>query len=271
MINVFYGDYINIRTPISSKRKLLLLKERWEKDSDINLIKKNSINKEELYLCHNPEYIENIFNKKVSNGYKNFNLDLAEMDLGQCNSMYESSLYSLRNKTISCSLTAGFHHSNYSSSGPYCTFNGLIYAAIKLKEQGLVNKVGIIDLDFHQGDGTNDIIRNLNIDWIKHLDSAEYGVSNTFKFFLDIKKDLEFMKDCDLIIYLAGMDMYINDPKGGLLEKEELERRDEMIFQWAKNNDIPITWTLAGGYSEMEELIPLHDSTMQIAKKIYSP
>ena len=268
MINVFYNDYIYVETPVPSKKKLLELKKIWMNNDRINLIKNKIIQKEELYICHDHQYVENIFNQKIPNGFRNYSLELANMDLSQCSSMYESSLDCLTNK-ISCSLTAGFHHSHYKNTGPYCTFNGVLYSIVRLKNEGRVNKVGIVDLDFHQGDGTDDIIRRLNLSYIKHIDSARYGNANIFKFFLDLKKDLDSLKDYDLIIYLAGMDMYINDPKGGLLEKEELIQRDEIVFNWAKNNNIPITWTLAGGYTSLEEVTNLHNNTMNIALNIF--
>ena len=270
MINVYYNDFVSVRTPtVPSRKKLVKLKDIWDKDQRIKLIKNNSLKKEELYICHDKKFVDEIFSQKRENGFRNFNLDIANMDLEQCSSMYEASLDALSNK-ISCSLSAGFHHSHYQSTGPYCTFNGVLYSSIRLKNEGKINNIGIIDMDFHQGDGTDDIIRRLNLDYIKHLDSAKYGNSNVFKFFLDIEKDLEKLKNCDLIIYLAGMDMYINDPKGGLLEKKDLIKRDKLILQWAKDNNIPLAWTLAGGYTDLDEVTELHNQTMNIALEIYS-
>ncbi len=67
-----------------------------------------------------------------------------------------------------CSPTSGFHHTGYSHSAGFCTFNGLMATACELRRVGAVKTVGILDCDAHYGDGTDDIINQINIDWIKH-------------------------------------------------------------------------------------------------------
>lgn len=52
-----------------------------------------------------------------------------------------------------------------------------------------------------------------------------------------------------LIIYNAGTDVYVNDPLGGLAITEEgIIERDEIVFQQALQNKIPILMVLSGGY-----------------------
>lgn len=269
MINVYYNDYVSINIlTVPSKLKLLELKKLWMKNKEINLIKNSETEINELKNVHSSKYVDELIQGKRKNGFLNYNIEHTLMDAQQCNSMLESSIDALNNK-VSCSLSAGFHHAHYETIGSYCTFNGLAYTAFKLKELKLIKKIGIIDLDFHQGDGTKDIIRKLNMEYVKHWDSADYSGNNIFKFFLDMEKGLHTMLDCDLIIFVAGMDMYESDPKGGFMSKKELIQRDKIVFNWAKNNNIPISWTLAGGYSEMEKVVKLHNMTMELALDIF--
>lgn len=270
MINVYYNDYISLDVKtVPSRLKLLEIKKIWEKNPNINLIKNKEISEEDIKIVHSSKYVDDIFNGKIHNGFLNFNQEYARMDLLQCQSMLEASIDAIQNK-ISCSLSAGFHHAHYETIGAYCTFNGIAYSVVKLKELNMIGKVGIIDLDFHQGDGTKDIIRKLNLNYVANWDSADYSGNNIFKFFLDMEKGLNSMKDCDLIIFVAGMDMYEKDPKGGFMTKDQLKTRDRMVFNWAKKNNIPIVWTLAGGYTEMDEVVSLHNNTMDIAIEILS-
>lgn len=51
----------------------------------------------------------------------------------------------------------------------FCTFNGLMLAAVKLKREYRLGDIGIIDFDMHWGNGTVDIINELKIEYIEHM------------------------------------------------------------------------------------------------------
>lgn len=53
------------------------------------------------------------------------------------------------------------HHAGYDFMGGYCYFNNSAVAAYTLSEHG---KVAVIDVDFHHGNGTEDIFRTLQKD-----------------------------------------------------------------------------------------------------------
>ena len=76
----------------------------------------------------------------------------------------------------------------------------------------------------------------------------------------------------DLLLYVAGADPYREDQLGGLgLTIDGLMRRDEFVFRFARNNQIPVMATFAGGYAlRLEDTIRIHANTVQAAKKIYS-
>lgn len=61
-------------------------------------------------------------------------------------------------KGVACSPSSGLHHAGYDWNHGFCTFNGLMVAAIELIEDHNVGRVGVLDFDFHQGDGTQGII-----------------------------------------------------------------------------------------------------------------
>ena len=53
----------------------------------------------------------------------------------------------------------------------------------------------------------------------------------------------------EFIIYNAGTDCLINDPLGCLrISQNGIIKRDEIIFTFARNNNIPILMVLSGGY-----------------------
>ncbi|MDJ0576931.1 MAG: histone deacetylase, partial [Xenococcaceae cyanobacterium MO_234.B1] len=61
---------------------------------------------------------------------------------------------------FACNTAGGTHHAfpNYGSG--FCIFNDMAIACKVLLEQGLVEKILIVDLDVHQGDGTAYIFHN---------------------------------------------------------------------------------------------------------------
>jgi hypothetical protein len=55
---------------------------------------------------------------------------------------------------IAINIGGGYHRAKPKRGGVLCLFNDIAIAIRVLKREGLVNRVLVIDLDFHQGDGT---------------------------------------------------------------------------------------------------------------------
>jgi acetoin utilization deacetylase AcuC-like enzyme len=58
------------------------------------------------------------------------------------------------NQGIACNTAGGTHHAFPDRGAGFCIFNDLAIATRILLHQGLVQRVLIVDLDVHQGDGT---------------------------------------------------------------------------------------------------------------------
>ncbi len=66
----------------------------------------------------------------------------------------------------------------------------------------------------------------------------------------------------------------MDDPFGGLLTEEQMYERDVRMFTIAKELNIPITWTLAGGYQKDKDggcsyVLKLHMNTFDACRKVY--
>ena len=249
--------------------KVTNLIEIWSQNPQIQIVPEYELlPKEELYKIHSVKYVNGIYDGTVKNGFNTYDPEMAIVEQYQVSSFLEAAKVAL-NEGIACSPVAGFHHATYDFSGKFCIFNGLMMTAVKLKELGLAKKIGILDLDFHYGDGTDDIINKLGIKYVSHWGYAKNWVPTAAMFFVELRKGLKSLEDCDIILYQAGMDMYQLDPKGGLLTPEELHRRDKMVFDWAKQMKIPLVWNLAGGYTEVNFLTSLHNGTMDDCLDVY--
>jgi acetoin utilization deacetylase AcuC-like enzyme len=182
------------------------------------------------------------------------------------------------NGKVAVAPCSGFHHASYKHNAGFCTFNGLIIAARVMLNEGLAQKVGIVDFDMHYGDGTDQIISELDLkNHIEHYSAGKkfYSMGQSEKFLNYIPKIMSGMKDCDVILYQAGADPHLCDPFGGWLTTEQISFRDRLVFLEARRLGIPIAWNLAGGYQTDEDgsispVLEIHDNTMKECYEVFS-
>jgi acetoin utilization deacetylase AcuC-like enzyme len=185
---------------------------------------------------------------------------------------------------ISANIAQGFHHAVYEYGGAYCTFNGLALIA----QQHPNKRIFILDCDQHGGNGTAEFTRRLpnlfnftifglsfgcpeyersKLRWVPkdHGNFAQYctALEDGFQQALDWK--------ADLIVYQAGMDCHQADRFGSSwFDTESLFQRDKMVFEFAKRQQIPLFFVLAGGYQPLESLVELHVNTFVAAQQVYN-
>lgn len=229
----------------------------------------------DISTAHDAKFVADVLNLRRNNGFGNMLPSVAASLPYTAGSFFRAAEYALENNTVAMSPTSGFHHSGYNNCHGFCTFNGLMIAAMLLWQNHGVNKIGIIDFDAHYGDGTDNIVANVkgasNI--IEHLTFGAFArVGNNFDRWLDrLEADLiETFHGCDIWFYQAGADPHIDDPLGGFLTTEQMKRRDEIVFKVAKKLNKPIVWNLAGGYQNpLQKVLDIHNNTLQACLEHY--
>ena len=151
--------------------------------------------------------------------------------------------------------------------------------AIQLLQTGSVKRLGVLDCDWHYGNGTDDIIRQFRLeDSIVHRTSGrecfERGVPEYFQW-LESSLDAIWNANVQLVLYQAGADAHVDDPLGGLLDDEQLAHRDEIVFDYCRAKAIPIAWCLAGGYQRdelgsIEPVLRIHRHSAECAIHSFS-
>jgi acetoin utilization deacetylase AcuC-like enzyme len=230
------------------------------------------VTRDELARAHNREHVDAILDCRVMNGYYTKAPDVAASLPYTTGAMLSAAREALRNGQVAVAPTSGFHHAGYAKADAFCTFNGLMVTALALKAEGLAERVGILDLDQHYGDGTEDIIQTLEIDFVRHYTSAEhYNLeSQALEFLGRVPELVASMKDCDVVLYQAGADPHVDDPLGGWLNTEQLAERDRLVFKTARRLGIPLAWNLAGGYQKpLRKVLDIHDNTMRACAAAY--
>src|SRR5215510_85099 len=127
-----------------------------------------------LMSAHDANYVRGILSGQISNCFGNRSGEIADSLRYTVGSLVAASRHVLETRSTSAlqvavSPTSGFHHAEYDCGNGFCTFNGLMVAAIKAHSLGLAKRVLILDMDQHYGNGTDDIIKKLAIDYVDHI------------------------------------------------------------------------------------------------------
>ncbi len=115
------------------------------------------------------------------------------------------------------------HHAGRDFNGGFCFFNNMAIAMTKLLEEGKAERVLIIDIDLHYGNGTEDIVSG-----DKRIKFWNIEASTRDEFFKDLEGALRIAPSFDIVGCSAGFDTYIKD-WGGLLNTEDFRRIGSMI------------------------------------------
>ena len=190
---------------------------------------------------------------------------------------------------IACHLAGGTHHAFKDCGSGFCVFNDLAYASITLLNQEKINKILILDLDVHQGDGTASICENIdniftcsihcknNFPFDKKNSNLDVPIDdevNDVKYINILTKTLDQIESNftpDIVFYDAGVDVHSNDDLGNLnLTDDGIKKRDEIVCEYFKEKKIPLCTVIGGGYSKnRQELASRHFSIFETVSKIY--
>lgn len=185
-------------------------------------------------------------------------------------------------------IGGGFHHCCATEGGGFCA-HADISLAIQFAYTRLgITRVMIIDLDAHQGNGherdfMNDdrvyIVDLYNSDiypW-DHEAKRRMNQSVTLKSGTKTDQYLELLSQAlkkaeaifkpELVVYNAGSDILEGDPLGRLLVTPEgVKQRDEIVFQFAKDQHAPILMLTSGGYMKTSARV-IADSITNLGAK----
>ena len=227
--------------------------------------------RDQLALAHDRTFVDEVLDLAIDNGFYNRSAEVAASLPWTSGSFLSAARAALANRQVAVSPTSGFHHACHARAGGFCTFNGLMVAAIALLREGAVRRIGILDCDQHYGNGTDDIIRRLGLEeQVRHATAGQGYPMRAEPFLAQLPRLVADFADCDLLMYQAGADPHVNDPLGGFLSTKQLLERDRLVFRTTALHGIPVVWNLAGGYQDpVARVIEIHANTMQACVEAY--
>ncbi|MEB3293488.1 MAG: histone deacetylase [Synechococcales bacterium] len=190
---------------------------------------------------------------------------------------------------LACNTAGGTHHAFPSYGSGFCIFNDLAIATRVLQAQGLVQKVLILDLDVHQGDGTAAIFAGddrvftfsmhceVNFPSTKQQSDLDIPLPEGMEDEAYLQTLADYLPDLltqvcpDLILYDAGVDPHGGDRLGKLaLTDSGLYRRDMQVLTTCLSQGYPIACVIGGGYCEdMNALVYRHSLLHRAASETY--
>ena len=243
----------------------------------INILSFEPVSRMDLYRAHTKAYVDGVLDCELANGFGGMQPDVALSLPFTSGAMLGAAREAMANAQVACAPVAGFHHAHYSSPGGFCTFNGLMVTALALLASGEAQRIGILDLDQHYGDGTDDILAAVGPVNVMHTTAGarKRTAKDAEPFLSRLPEVVAAFSDCTVLLYQAGADPHIKDPLGGWMTTEQMMRRDRIVFEGAKQIGVPIAWDLAGGYQHDDQggigpVLEIHRNTMIECARVFT-
>ena len=181
-------------------------------------------------------------------------------------------------------LAGGMHHGQKDFGKGFCMLNDIVISIRKLQAEKRIKTAWVIDVDAHKGDGTaaltrgDDTIATLSIHMGQGwpLDEAKVDdAGNLNPSFIDSDIDipmargedhlyvarlqeglnkLESFPPPDLALVVCGVDPFEKDELPSTsdlkLSLEQMMQRDQLVYGFLKEREIPAAFLMAGGYGE---------------------
>jgi len=186
---------------------------------------------------------------------------------------------------IAVNLAGGTHHAFADKGEGFCVFNDVAVAIRALRQDEPLLHAFVLDLDAHQGNGTNAIFANdpftftysvhvaKNYPSDKVRGSMDVGLSryaSADEYFSNLESTLPTAMENfepDIVFYNAGVDVHADDRFGQMaLSTEDMARRDHYAIDLCRKWSIPTAVVYGGGYHKtLGMTATLHVQTVRIA------
>ncbi|TFV97793.1 histone deacetylase [Algoriphagus kandeliae] len=190
---------------------------------------------------------------------------------------------------IAMNIAGGTHHAFTDRGEGFCLLNDIALAADHLISSGSVQKVLVVDLDVHQGNGTAAIFQRRPEVFTFSMHGQKNYPHRKEKSDLDIELpdgigDDAYLKllenhlprliekfEPEFIIYQSGVDVLKTDKLGRLgMSLAGIQKRDHLVLSLARKNKIPVMCCMGGGYSpQIRHIIEAHAQVYRLAQELF--
>ncbi len=261
--------------------------------SSANLFEPTHCSEENILLTHDSTYwycLKNLLltDKEMRKIGFPLSAQLVEREMTIMQGTIDCALFALQ---FGCALNiaGGTHHAFTNKGEGFCLLNDMAIAANYLLKNKLAERILIIDLDVHQGNGTAQIFENNqqvftfsmhgknNYPFFKESSNLDIelpdGINDTYYLYL-LQTNLPAIiknHNPDFIFYLCGVDILVTDKLGKLnISSAGCKQRDLFVLEQCKTNKIPVACAMGGGYStKIADIVNAHCNTFKIAVDLF--
>jgi acetoin utilization deacetylase AcuC-like enzyme len=256
-----------------------------------NLHEPSRVAHEDLYRVHSAAYVDGVEHGTLDAAHQRriglpWSEAFVERAFRVVRGTIEASEHALQHG-VAMNLAGGTHHAFPDRGEGFCVFNDVAIAIRRLQALSLIRRACIVDLDVHQGNGTNAVfagnasVYTFNMHGAKNFpfnkvngsrDEPLDDVIGDEEYLGILRRALpEVLRDAraDLVVYLAGADPHEGDRLGRLkLTYDGLAERDEFVLRTCREIGLPVCVTIAGGYGhDIATTVQVHLQTVAIAAR----
>jgi len=285
---------VDIGVHVFPTAKYRLVKERLVAEGTLEpsrLHTPEPATREELLTVHRAGYLDRVLTGTLSPDEERrtelpYSTDLLRASLLCCGGTLLTARLALE-AGVAVHLGGGFHHAFAGHGEGFCLLNDVAVGAAVMRGEGTVERVAVVDLDVHHGNGTAALFshdpavftfsmhQERNYPLVKPPGDLDVGLEDG----VGDARYLRLLADHlpavlahrpGLVIYLAGADPYREDQLGGLrLTMEGLRLRDRMVLEGCRAAAVPVAVVLAGGYAFREsDTVEIHCNTVREARSV---
>jgi acetoin utilization deacetylase AcuC-like enzyme len=297
-VRVFYTDRYTVELPPGHRfpmGKHRMVREGLIADgilSEHELAEPALATREEIALAHTRAYVDALCDGTIDPramrriGFP-WSPELVVRSLASVGGALAAAEEALRHG-VSGNLAGGTHHAHADAGEGYCVFNDLAVVTRKLLGGGHLERIAIVDLDVHQGDGNASILGGVPGAFVFSMHGEKNFPFRKVPSTLDIPLPdgtgdapyLELLAGAlprvfahgpELVLYQAGVDPLEGDRLGRLsLSLAGLAERDRLVLAACRRHGVPVSLALGGGYAEpIARTVEAHVQTYRVLREIF--
>ncbi|TPE45318.1 histone deacetylase family protein [Pontibacter mangrovi] len=213
---------------------------------------------------------------------------LVQREVVIMNGTVQASLFALE-YGVGMNIAGGTHHAFTDRGEGFCLLNDIAIAANHLLKYKSINKVLVVDLDVHQGNGTAQIFENeprvftfsmhCGHNYPFHKEKSDLDVP--LEAGTDDKTYLKLLNDYlprlidevqpEFVFFQSGVDVLATDKLGKLgMSIDGCKARDRAVLELCRKNNLPVTVSMGGGYSQkIAHIVEAHANTFRLAQQLF--
>jgi len=190
---------------------------------------------------------------------------------------------------MAMNIAGGTHHAFTDRGEGFCLLNDIAMAAHYLLNHKGFQRILVVDLDVHQGNGTAQIFQHdtrvftMSMhgknNYPLHKEKSDLDLPlpdgaddqlylSTLKYHLPLVMD-NF--EPEFVFFQSGVDVLATDKLGKLgMSIQGCRERDRFVLELCKRNQLPVVASMGGGYSErIAHIVEAHANTYRLAQSIF--